>query len=499
MSIQDCLSTYGCELQDRPKEGAVYTPYVKVIVGGETLLLSGNASAPIDEQKHHAMITSFQYGAQAGTGGCGCIIEVVDEGGVMYTKIWRALSKDITKTAEDAMKCQVIFGWIIKNCDGTEESVTNLDANDFPDGGGGPIHLIPRKMNASFDGGLVKFTLECVDTFAARSTESRLESNIGTEDGKVGMRAAQEEMFTEKDPSTTKVDFIDKTGRGPLKFRGDPDQGYFSVNNMDQESNVSCGRKWMNNTLSQENNGILLMYDPRFACTSFYEDPRAYLECCGQGHLGTYVVNGGNNSTVISFSPSTDWNFGANTGTGGVGSGGGSADNVKQKESDGIVQTGTQSQHLADGNQWHFSHPPDHASDSSFVYQQHNDATKDYEGMIAPVSAELKIIGNPTWVNPLFLTSHWISIVVINPYYIKGDTSTGDKCEWLAESNCNPILSNKKWLIQGIDHQITSGSYFTTLKVHLATPGVDIPAGEPLGGVGCGTETIPDIKTEPNF
>ena len=113
--------------------------------------------------------------------------------------------------------------------------------------------------------------------------------------------------------------------------------------------------------------------------------------------------------------------------------------------------------------------------------------------MVSPIEAELKIIGNPKFVNPIFLTGRWVSVVVVDPYYFEGGAAG---CEWISQPDCNPILSNKKWMILGVDHQITAGSYVTTFKLVLYTPNINIPGGTPYGG--CGTEVPPESNpTEP--
>lgn len=503
----NCLSNYDCNGLEinKPWRGAVYTPYLEVTVGGERVLLTGNESCPIGDAPHHAMITSFQYGTQSGTGSCGCTIEVTDEGGKLYEKVYRALNKDITKTADESLKCKANFGWRIVDCNGIPRLITNEKEPTFPAGGGGELHFLPRKLSANFDGGLIKFTLECVDLFSARSGEARLESNIGTEDGKVELKSALQQLFTEYDPKFKSVNYYRSNGQGAFTFRNDHGgaNGYQSVHNMDQESNISCARKWVNNTTTEEKNGIFIMYNPHDASACFYEDPGNPSDCCdATRNIGTFIVNGGNNSNVISFNPSFEWNFGANSGTGGVASGGGSADmgeTVKAGETsrDNLVKTGSQSQHLADGNTWHWQTPESHAFQANESFTIHNDATRSYENMIAPIQAELKIIGDPRFVNPLFLTAKWVSIVVIDPFYIEKAGGDSSGCEWLSTSNCNPILSNKKWMIMGVDHQITSGSYFTTLKVRLDTPGINIDSGNPLGG--CGPAPVESSNTNPKF
>lgn len=508
MSIQNCLATYGCSSSVKkpigadPPIGAIYTPYVKVTVGGQVLLMSGNNSSPVNP--HHAMITSFQYGCQSGTGGCGATIEVIDEGGITYEKVYQALNKDITKTQDNTQGvpgCSVEFGWVVTNCEGVSNRFTNLSEPSFPGGGGGPIQLLPRKLNATFDGGLVKFILECTDLFSGRSADGRLENNIGTEDGKVALKPALQETFLQKDPKFASVNFYRSDG-STFNFtnKDGGKEGYFSVHNMDQETDIGCARKWVNNTLTDNDKGVLIIYNPNDGGVVFLEDPENNDGCCDKKrNVGTYIVNGGNESPVISFNPSFDWIIGSNSGSGGVASGATSAegteDKVKAKEKDGCKQnTGVQSQFLSSSNKFHWQHPDEQAFRTGVTFTEHSNATKSYE-MVVPIEAELKILGDPRLVNPLFLTAKWISIVVIDPYYIKKDTSSGDSCSWLTESNCNPILSNKKWMIMGADHQLTSGSYVTTLKVKLAAPGVDTCAGAGLGDCG---EPTNASATKPN-
>ncbi|MEI8270457.1 MAG: hypothetical protein WCG45_03745, partial [bacterium] len=54
---------------------------------------------------------------------------------------------------------------------------------------------------------------------------------------------------------------------------------------------------------------------------------------------------------------------------------------------------------------------------------------------------------------------------------------------------------NKRWYLTGINHKISNGSFVTTLKVQLRVPNVTIPATDPLGGKGCGTETFENSQS----
>jgi hypothetical protein len=105
------------------------------------------------------------------------------------------------------------------------------------------------------------------------------------------------------------------------------------------------------------------------------------------------------------------------------------------------------------------------------------------------VTAQLKILGNPSPRFTNFGGARHLSIVVINPYHIRGGNKCGD---WLAYPVCNQLFTNKRWMCKSINHSISTGSYTTTIEAFLGGP-VQLEAGEPLGGVGGGG---PDLGNE---
>lgn len=95
----------------------------------------------------------------------------------------------------------------------------------------------------------------------------------------------------------------------------------------------------------------------------------------------------------------------------------------------------------------------------------------------------MKIQGNPFYGDALALVGRSVSILFINPYYF-GDP---EGPTWLQTSNCNTMLSNKRYMIKNINHNISIGSYTTTLKLLLALPNTDMDFDSTLGGNGCGS------------
>lgn len=500
-----CISEYECGEEIHPLDGAVYTPYVELTIGGKVVLLSGNESSP--EVKNRAAIQSFQYGTTMGQGGCGIKVEIVDEGGELYRTIVKGLNADITKALSAVTgvnSCKAKFGWWIKDCSGATRLVTNEDG-DCNSTGGGELWFIPKNIQTTFDNGIVKFIFEAQDLFT-RSFDARLEKNIGDESNKVDLKTALRDVYTTKDPTSNPPIFLNKDKTGDFEFAASDGgkDGPKSVWAAEQESNVSCSRKWLNSVKTKEGRGVLIEWDPCNKRITFQEDP-VIKECCDKNlSIGTFVVNGGNMSPVLSFAPQVEWPLGANAGSGGTPAGsssGNSGEDVKSRETEEIQNTGTQTSQNIPNDQDLWRDPTQQGEKTMTSMSVQNDANKPWEGMIKAIEGELKIFGNPKYVNAIFYTGRWMSIVVIDPYYFEegGGTNasiSGGSCTWISEPGCNPILSNKKWMILGVDHQISSGSFVTTFKVKLAVPNVNIPGGEPLGG--CGNEFADESdSTEP--
>jgi hypothetical protein len=105
------------------------------------------------------------------------------------------------------------------------------------------------------------------------------------------------------------------------------------------------------------------------------------------------------------------------------------------------------------------------------------------------ITAELRILGDPRQPFCEDGLKRPVSIVAINPFHIQQNVNAG--CgEWLAIPGCNEILSNKQWLVNGINHSIKEGNYTTTLKLFLAAPGNQQGKNEPLGGSGSNGPTV---------
>ena len=73
--------------------------------------------------------------------------------------------------------------------------------------------------------------------------------------------------------------------------------------------------------------------------------------------------------------------------------------------------------------------------------------------------------------------------------------STGtEQTEYVGIDMEDNILSNKNWMIMGVNHQIKEGSYTTTLKLFLAVPGQQDEPGTTLGG-NCGSVSFDNDRS----
>ena len=342
----------------------------------------------------------------------------------------------------------------------------------------------------------------------------------GADKNKVYLKQAIETLLKERTPGPMLgVKFLNSKGTGPLKFKvsdsnggtdGVSSNGPKGVWTANQQGKLDTIRRWLAPLCTENDKGIIIYWegkkDPNNPSVGgtivIQEDPGMGL--CGNElddskHLGTYVVNGGEHSPVLSFHPSVNWNFG------GVAKDGGTQSSVSGEQAkmkgdskagcpDNRDKGGTATYTGTQGEQMHYRAADNQAKESAKSDAAHQLANSKMEGLQA-IEAELRIIGDPRYCFPWSLIGARLSLVVINPYHLR-KTYLGCP-DWLAEPLANPVFSNKNWLITGADHQIKEGSFVTTLKIQLAAPGVDLNPDIELGGKDSGGQLF-SIRTNPD-
>jgi hypothetical protein len=482
-----------------PVPGVIFSPYVKLGLPGGNITV-GNNSAPgvatAGSYKNTAVISNFEYGFETANHGFKCSIEILDSGGAMYRFILGALNKTVAFMKDDSKTCWFDFGWIIQNKNNSVKLRSVLSLFNAV------IHGVPLNIQTTFEGGNVKIKF---DIMAPTVIPIVHDTVNGSESNLMDLKTALRKLFLETDPKVGELEFrsLDGSGFSAFEFKNSMGgaNGPNGIWKMNQQDKMNTARMWLAPYLTKNNKSFLFTYeslgpiDKDATKIVIQEDPTEKTDCCKRV-IAQFVVNGGNDSTVLSFSPNVSW-F-PDSGGGGSSSTGGSeaekekieanepkdfkAKRVKQKASQTITNA------TIPENLWNHAPPGEHGNimkESALINA--NLAEKAALGRAAPFEADLKIYGDPFWAYPLDLLGSSVSVLFLNPYIPMQNKGTGGYMEWLAMPKCNATLSNKNYMILGINHQIQNGQFVTTFKLKLNVPNIDTFAGDKLGD-SCGSE-----------
>jgi hypothetical protein len=466
--------------------GESIAPYVKLFFGdpNNPVITVGNKSS--EPFEHNAIIESFEYGK---TDGNIVHAEIIDTSNGPFTKFVDTLSKCISKSKDD-FKCGVQWGWITQDCTG------KIDKKSSP-----IIYLLLTNISVALAEGKIKYELTFTDLMQYVAG-SRVERILGTETKPKTLKKAITELCNDYHPKfDVKFVQIDKDGNEqPLKWDIGDEEGPESVWPTEGLNKLSILQTWIEPFITKDEKGAIILWDDKSGPNNpriiILEDPipscedSINVEINSHYILGKFIVNGGKKSNVISFNPSMNWASAIGNVLSGGGAVGGSTTGATI--SNNKKECGVQSKE-AGSTLW--SSPPLHAT---YVYSRNAQALDkfvkaqrknrkanrlvDVKGQ--PISAELVIQGdpNPDFINSIRWMGRYLSILVINPFQLRINSGTNGCGDWLAQPLQNQLFSNRKWLIQGVNHSIREGSYTTTFKVQLAVPGIDLPAGQALGG-----------------
>ncbi len=488
--LQDC-SKFCCEPIRTLLNTEVMSPFITLTVSGSAGTITvGNKSQPVrynnagevENGYNHVAVKSLKFGHAEGLE---MEVEVTDEaGGSFATFIDSVMSQQNFKKLRNSNWMNVTWGWIESSCNGADRVIRQTSHT-----------MILISMEFSYQHGLMKFNLKGKD-MSQPAFESEIDETYGADDYPLPIKQAIEKIcedygckarFLRVDGSTW--EFGDPAQNGG---EGDPNaiKGSFKAHG---EDFIQAILRWITHYKTDRGKGIVPAFNSKLTPGQHIELIlwEAESSNCTEPYacklsIGTYIVNGGKDSPVISFQPNIRYTFAA------LGkSGGNSSEYKNEQRKEKRKETGEEDCDYGDSgnvNQGMRSYNIASANDALNIYgtklvlresmaaqTAHAKANEVY----SPISAELKIQGDPILADPIALRRRTVAIVVINPYHIqKSSESCGD---WLQAENCNPVLSNRNWLIKGSSHEIKEGSYTTTLKLFLAAPGVDISLGQPLG------------------
>lgn len=476
-----------------------FAPYVKVTIGSNTVITVGNNSMP---PTNTAVIKSYEIGwldTQEMT------VEILDEAGGRFG----AMLDGLRKCAQQGIGTEILseFGWVYTTCEGTPAQPIVKSPI---------IRSIFQSMEVNYSEGKIKYRIQGVAN-APIYADMREDKNHGEDGKRQKLEDAIEALCAESPPM--RVTYAERGPDGKwiqkpknlFKWKHFGYGGPKSIWQADNQNRIAVISKWIAPFRVEDDGkrdkGLILAFDSlNYDHLYIIKDPTldpGEGRTCGRNTLGTFIVNGGKCSPVIEFTPKFNWiagfaNFSAGGDTASAADSHSEFTDPKKTTNQEIehgYNVGTQLQNTTT-QQGFEAYGPERVHEETMLSQLAHAKANRMTEIMEPIHANLKILGDP---RPQFvLLEEWfasnVSIVAINPFHLKGngnkgcgDWSTGDG---LAQDLCNKYLSNKTWLVQGMNHSIKEGSYTTTLKLLLPTPGIEVGHNDPLGGVGSEGATV---------
>lgn len=465
------------------------------IANGSNKITVGNDSYPSNPNK--AIIKSIEFGFIDTNQGK---LEIVDEEGSELSVFLDSVQK-CAKRFESRTEIKFRVGWTTTTCGSTSGSPAWSPY----------ITALILSIQSNLSNGLIKFIVNFASSEAVVQNW-RQDETFGEEIAGKDMKLEEAiQALCAKDPAiNVRFGWYDESGelkfgnhkwvnhgeKGPkAAWHGDSLNKYATIMHWIEPYRIDHGKNGKGAILihdPKEPNDLIILRDPTPDCD---EKVNPTL------HLGTFLVNAGKCSNVLEFNPTFDFiSAMAAFASGGTTKGGLKSNNVfKEKggksdcekphgDNAGPENTTSPTQQIVhtDG--------PDSASDEANKSQQrHLVAGRLVDVKGAAITAELRVVGMVYPKLYQMITGYRCSIVVISPFYIQGGqrTSSGYQCgDFLKKASCHPFYSNKEWLVNGINHSVQEGSFVTTLKLTLPSPGVELDSGNTLGASSTGKGDI---------
>lgn len=416
-------------------------------------------------------------------------VEIVDEAGGTLGAVANSLRKCVKRGGAGSM-LTFQWGWVLTKCEAGKPEVVPS-----------PIFkAMIKQFEVSYSEGKIKYSIEAC-AYDKLEEMMRWDGTKGTDKYPTDIESAIESLCSQE--PQIKVRYVELQPDGKLKDvkfewarTKEPPKAVWQTDNLNR---LSIIMKWLGPFRVKSgkcDKGIIPFFSPdKPDELVLLKDPQpgpGEASSCG-GSLGTFIVNGGKCSSVIEFTPKMNIINAVNQFTvGGDTSGPNKSSNqfAEKKRCEDQQKQGTESgtQMQASITQQAFDSYGVRVANEENLKSEiaHNRANLVTSILNPGVEADLKILGNPDIRFCNFQQSRVISIVVINPFTIRGP-GCGD---WLARPGCNELFTNRLWRIKSINHSITPGSYTTTIKVYLVGgKGTTLNVGsssEILGGEGSG-------------
>lgn len=478
---------------------------------GDHVITVGNLSDR--NNNNHAVIKSLDYGTLSGAV---CKVVIADEEGGAFDFFARRLAKNLEEAT--LVEMRVKFGWIGTSCGSNSGRIVHpRGASSTPE-----LRFMPLQMDIDYTGGLTKFTITGTDIFQAVFT-SRVEKAYG--EGKTLAESIVEMMAdgsnptaatgTESNPPAINVNFVDFEGSNVTDiknfFRNDSPK---PARKCHGQNKLGCAQEWIRGQCTRNDRGALFKYDACAKTLLVLEDPMPTCDQAGNvsignnNPLGSFIVNGGPLSNVISFTPQLNWIAPGSNLSRPAATGSGNTARTFQKGNRCAGETDVEQglsnnpkggnktgaiEDLAATNEDNTA--PSDPDETGECQSRAAKADSLNQPGLRPIEAELKIQGDPrsqfTCIRQI--VGKRIAIAVVNPLHLGASSGGCPEWQFLAGSPCNEFLSNKNWFIMGVQHSIQEGSYTTTFKLFLPAPTIDLPQNESLGG----DDDAPAVTPEP--
>lgn len=493
--LAGCAADYKCGDLNIPGpagfQAESFAPWVKVWMGeSNDEITVGNESYP--SAGNYACIKSFEVGFVDTPE---VKIEILDEAGGRMQYFVDSIRKN-SSLPGPGTQMRFQWGWTMATCENQKYKIASM-----------MFTSMIAEIQINYSEGKIKYNI--VGGAADKVLNVIREDTSKAEDDKpIHLEEAISRLAEECPPITVRYCKRDSDGKikcedgfNWVQFGKKGPKATWQADNQNRMSVIS---KWVENFRvdngTEQGLGVILLWEPKEPdVLVLLADPSEALAACEgtESSLGTFIVNGGKCSPVIEFTPTFNWITGmSNFNAGGDTSSPGTTksnfqEKVKHPRQEGVhcETTGLQQQDTIGQQAWRAYGPRNAWRDSMRSIQAHAKAGRITEIGVTPVEAELKILGDPRAKFTELPHGRSCGIVAINPFHLAGEKNNycGD---WLADPPCNVILSNKNWMVQGINHSIKEGSYTTTLKLQLGAPGITVNADAPLGNYGSGGVTV---------
>jgi hypothetical protein len=427
-------------------------------------------------------LKSLQVGVGGeGSSGHKIVAEIIDERGGSLKSWFDKLLNDRSR-AETAYKMVCRFGWVAKGagasggqaCQDASATGTSVITSS------GLIYAAPRDLRVKFEGGRTKFEIEGTDMTEWR--EQDLDSRAyGTERDKWTFRRALNRLMRDHE-----VNIVTNPARmrfkvaGILGFSSVTEDGPSLVWPLNGQGTLAVLHDWIRLLTTESGKGIFITSNAARDGRSFtlWEDTVNYrnrglceeqFQCSRDRVIGHYVVNGGNCSPVISFTPEFAFDFQGSSGlTRSVE--GNNVDLNKFPKCPGSTGNGPEL-HIGINRQALDALGPNYCGDGlKRAVEAHIRANRTQ----LPIKADLKVQGDPRITHQNCFIGKYVSLVVYGAYY--ANRVEGDQCPaWtglfnepgIAASPCVDFLSAPDWMVMGMDHSIRDGTFHTTYTLRL--------------------------------